>query len=167
MLAMLVLWWPQKTRFLIQPGLPRQLVSDGSWVLDSWNWLLAFPNCLQYQVCDMLQLHCNWKSINAKQLLFLCHERVLAVLKVFVFMSWNKQENIFKRKSMCVSLLNYKRYHLLTILALIYFSLAPQVYDIEYTTFLQIPGKGGVNVSWKITVWKTFIFMNLALRLSL
>lgn len=68
---------------------------------------------------------------------------------------------------MYVSLLKYEVYHLLKILALILFSFAPQVYNIEYIAFLQIPGKGGVNVSWKITVWKTFIFINLALRLSL
>lgn len=60
---------------------------------------------------------------------------------------------------MCILLLKYKLYDLLMILALIHSSFAPRVYNIEYIIFLQMPGKGGVNVSWKITLCGRHLFL--------
>lgn len=88
-------------------------------------------------------------------LLVLHHQRVSAVLKPkeFVFMPRNKQENTFKKRyAKC------KFYHLLMIIALIHPSFAPWVYNIEYITFLQMPGKEGVNSSWKITLCERRLF---------
>lgn len=44
------------------------------------------------------------------------------------------------------------------IIALIHSSFAPSVYNTEYITFLQIPGKGEVNASWKITLCERHLF---------
>lgn len=60
---------------------------------------------------------------------------------------------------MCVLLLKYKLYHLLMILALIHSPFAPRVYNIEYITSLQMPGKGRVNASWKITLCRRHSFL--------
>lgn len=44
------------------------------------------------------------------------------------------------------------------IIELIHSSFAPSVYNIEYITFLQMPGKRVVNASWKITLCERHLF---------